>query len=198
MKITAIKAQVKRVGRVSVFVDDKFSFGLSESGLLESKLAVGQEIDGGELVEFKQLAETDKLYGKSLHYTALRARSRWEIESYLIRKGASPALAETILNKLSKIGLVDDASFARSWVENRRLLRPTSRRRLLAELRAKHVASDIIEQVLAGDDTSDQMALQELIAKKRSRYPDSLKFMRYLASQGFNYDDIKTALEKQD
>jgi hypothetical protein len=44
MKITAIKQQVKRQGRYSIFVDDKYAFSLSENALLDQKITIGLEI----------------------------------------------------------------------------------------------------------------------------------------------------------
>lgn len=198
MKITNIAQQVKRAGRYSIFVDSKYAFSLSEGALIESKLAVGQELSSGEVGQFKKLSTEDKLYNNALHYTALRARSRWEIETYLTRKGSPAPLTKTILNKLSKIGLINDNTFAQTWIENRRLLKPTSRRRLIQELRAKHVAQEVIDRALAEDTTEEEQVLKELIERKRkqSKYQDKLKLMQYLARQGFNYDDIKSALNE--
>jgi len=197
MKITAIKQQVKQKDRYSVFVDGKYAFSLSESALLDQKLMLNQELNERRLAELKQESTDDKMYGLALRYGAIRQRSEWEIRNYLERKKVSPALADVILNKLSKFGYIDDEKFARMWVENRRLLRPTSWRKLQQELRAKHVSNEAMEQALATDDIDEQQALRELIAKKRARYPDNLKLMQYLARQGFGYEDIKTALAEE-
>lgn len=198
MKITSIKQQAKRADRYSVFVDGKYSFSLSENALLESKLASGQELSHEQVKEFKKLSADDKLYNQTLRYVALRPRSKWEIEQYLWRKQASPALTEQILNKLSIIGLIDDAKLAQALANDRRLLRPTSRRKLSLELRKKHIADEIIQKVTGGGADEEQSALTAIIERKRrqTKYQDDLKLMQYLARQGFNYDDIKTALNK--
>ena len=198
MKITKIVQQEKQKDRYSVFVDDKYAFSLSESALLESKLATGQELNAADLAAWKQASADDKVSSSALRYAAMRQRSTWEMEQYLRRKQASPTLADKILNKLSNIGLLDDAKFAEAWVSNRRLLRPTSKRKLQQELRAKHVSQEVINVTLSGGGTDDeQTALREIIAKKRNlpKYKaDPLKLMQYLARQGFSYDDIKREL----
>ena len=200
MKITAIKQQIKQQRRYSIFVEGKYSFSLSDTALLESKLVNGQELTEREVQNFKKRSLDDKLYDRVLQYLALRPRSTWEIEQYLKRKQADPDVSQQIVNKLSDRGLVDDESFARSWVANRRLLKPISHRRLLQELRQKHVPNEITELVLAEDDTDEQTTLRELVVRKRkqSRYQDDLKLMQFLARQGFNYDDIKTVLHEKD
>lgn len=197
MKITGIKQQVKRQGRYSVFVEGNYAFSLSETALLESKLVNGQELTEARVRELKQTSIDDKMYNNALAYAVLRPRSVWEMNQYLRRKKCSPALSTNILNKLSNIGLTNDEDFARSWIANRRLLKPVSRRKLLQELRAKRVPEDIASRLLAEDKTDEQAVLTELVARKRTqaRYQDDQKLMQYLAGQGFSYGDIKTALD---
>jgi regulatory protein len=196
VKITAIRQQEKRKDRYSVYVDEKYAFSLSEGALLETKLASGQELTGEQVEVYKQLSAEDKVYSNALRYAAMRRRSRWEMESYLQRKDASPALAQQILSKLSDLGFIDDLAFAQAWVENRHLLRPTSQRKLQQELRAKRVPADIVDKVLREDETPDRDELRAMVARKRrqSKYQDNDKLMQYLARQGFGYEDIKTVL----
>lgn len=196
MKITAIKAQVKREGRYSIFVDGKYAFSLSAESLLETGLINGQELDESDIQAYKKLSTDDKAYGLTLEYVVRRMRSEGELHDYFRRKKYEAELAEQIIAKLKGGGYVDDAEFARRWVENRRLMKATSVRRLQLELQQKRVSSDIIQSVLAEDETDERQVLRELIAKKRkqSRYLDDHKLIAYLARQGFGYDDIKTVL----
>ncbi|HVW23145.1 MAG TPA: RecX family transcriptional regulator [Candidatus Saccharimonadales bacterium] len=200
MKITKISQQIKRGNRYSIFVDEQYSFSLSESALLEAGLASGQELSKEQIKEFKKLSADDKLYNQALRWVAMRPRTEWEIEQYLIRKGASPPLLKIILNKLSIIGLVDDKKFAEAFVADRRRLRPASRRKIILELKRKHVTEDTINEVVGNDSEDEHTALLAVIASKRrqSKYQDELKLMQYLARQGFNYGDIKSALQAED
>jgi regulatory protein len=197
MKITSIKQQLKRTDRYSIFVEGKYAFSLSENALLESKIANGQGLTKEQLGDFKKLSADDKVYSQALRYVAMRPRSRWEIQFYLERKKqASPALTEVILNKLSDIGLIDDTKLAKALVSDRRLLRPTSRRKMIADLRKKRLSDTDIEQAIGSQKEYEQTALLAVIESKRrqTKYQDDLKLMQYLARQGFNYDDIKSAL----
>jgi regulatory protein len=196
VKITNIKQQIKRRDRYSIFVDDKYAFSLSESGLLEHGLATGQELSNAELNALRKASGADKAYGNALRYVAMRPRSEWEMEVYLQRKEVEEPVAEYIMQRLRQSGLLDDVAFARTWVSNRRLLKNTSKRRLQMELKQKRVPEHAIEQSLREDETDEQDALRELAAKKRPRYPDQTKLMQYLARQGFNYDDIKSVLSR--
>jgi regulatory protein len=197
VKITGIKPQVKKPDRYSIFVDEKYAFSLSEGALLASKLVSGQELDKSQLEKFKKESADDKLYNQALRYIALRPRTEWEIKTYLERKKAAPAFIEITIDKLRKIELINDEKFAQAFVADRRLLRPSSRRKLINELRKKRVADEIIQEAVGDEDQEEQTALIQIIAKKRQqiKYQDDQKLMQYLSRQGFSYDDIKHALK---
>lgn len=197
MKISAIKQQVKRAGRYSIFVDDKYAFSLSENALLDQKIIIGQEISPAELTAFKDASKLDKAYNLTLAYVTRRPRSEWELRDYFRRKEIDEDAGEQIMTRLKDYGYVDDLSFARSWVESRRLLKPVSKRRLRLELRQKRVSDDVAKQVLEEDEMTDQDTLRQLVEQRRkqTRYQDDQKLMQYLIRQGYSYDDVKTVLK---
>lgn len=196
MKITAIKQQERLKERYSIFVDEKYSFSLNADTLLEQRLHVGQELDEPSITVLKKLSADDKAYGLTLAYIARRQRSEWELRDYLKRKGYEPELAQQIVERIRRIGFINDKAFAEAWVRNRRQLKSASTRRISQELKQKRVSETIITEVLQSDEVDDRAALQEMIAKKRrqTKYQDTLKLMQYLARRGFSYDDIKQAL----
>jgi len=197
MKITDIKRQVKRTDRYSIYVDGKYSFALSESELLSQGLKIGQEFSAGELDSIKEDAVIDKGVYRVMDLLSRRPRSLWEIEDYLKRKDYAAEETAKIIQKLDGRGYIDDLEFSRRWIENRRLLKPTSKRKLRMELRQKRIADEIIGNVLDEDETDELSVLKELISKKRrrTRYQDDQKLIAFLARQGFNYGDIKDAMD---
>lgn len=199
-KVTAVKQQVKRADRYSIYVDGKYTFSLHERQLVASGLHSGQELTKSELAAFQSESTEGKLFDRLLNVLSYRPRSEWELRDYLRRKQAEPEIADKLIEKLRELRYVDDEAFARAWVESRMASKPTSRRKLKAELQAKRVDAAIIDNVLeeAADSASDSIAIQQLIEKKRARYPDETKLMQYLARQGFSYGDIRSALERHD
>jgi len=200
MKITAIKAQVKNPERVSIYVDGKYSFSLTQSQLLEHRLHSGLELSEADLAKLKYASDYGKLLERTLNYIMIRPRSTREVRDYLWRKKAEPELADAVQHWMQDRGYLNDTSFAQSWVRNRQLTKPVSKRRLVAELRQKGVASESIEQAFMTEEFDENEALREIIAKKRkqARYQDEVKLMQYLARQGFSYDSIKSALSSSD
>lgn len=198
MKVTDIKQQLKRSDRYSIFIDGKYSFSLSGNELLTQGLKIGREFTSEEFAAVKNDAVIDKGVYRVLDLLSRRPRSRWEIEDYLKRKSYDSKEMAKIIIRLEGKGYIDDLNFAKRWVENRRLLKFTSKRKLQMELKQKRVAGDIIEKVLDEDEADEHKILSELIGRKRqqSRYKDDQKLIAYLARQGFNYGDIKSVMDE--
>lgn len=197
MKITKITQQLKQRDRYSIYIDDKYSFSLSESALLESQLVSGQELSQEEVVAFKQKSSEDKLYNRTLRWVAMRPRSVWETKEYLRRHDSPAPKSEQITNKLIELGMLDDQKYAAAFVHDTTLLRPTSVRKMIAKLRQKHIAEEVIQLTLQANPTDELASLREIVAKKRqlTKYKDDdLKLMQFLARQGFGYSDIKQVL----
>lgn len=200
MKITDIKAQVKRQGRYSIYVDEKYSFSLSENELLTVGLRIGQEYTPEEFNQLQKKAVLDKAYMRAYDLIARRMRSEWELRDYLKRKDYEAPTINEIVETLQDKGYIDDARFAESWVRNRRLLKATSKMRLRQELKQKRVSDDVISLALEEDDTSERDVLRDLVERKRqqTRYQDKDKLMQYLLRQGFRYDDIKEVIHSDE
>lgn len=198
MRVTNIKQQVKNPHRYSVFLDESYSFSLSDESLLSSGLHVGQELSESAAAALQETAVEDKALAGAVAMIARRPRSVWEMTTYLQRKGHNQALIEKIITRLQEKRYLNDEAFAVAWVANRRLLKASSKRKLQQELRQKRVADDVIERCLAADTTDELAVLRELIERKRTqtRYQDRTKLMQYLSRQGFSYGDIKAALEE--
>jgi regulatory protein len=211
MKITAITAQQRDKNRVNVSVDGKYRFSLDIIQLTELGLRVGREYSERELQALEEESQFGKLYTRALEYMLTRPRSQRELKDYLyrktrdtrtktggIKKGVSPALTERVFQRLDEKGYIDDEKFARFWIENRNLRKGASQRKLAAELMAKGVGRETIDELLASSERDELDELRKVVAKKRSRYDDEQKFIAYLARQGFRYDDITDVLAESD
>ncbi len=223
MKITKISQQIKRPDRYSIYVDEKYSFSLNDYQLVSSGLRVGKEYQLKELEQLQAESEFGKAYERALNYVMIRPRSLKEINDYLGRKYLFPKpksfvdktgqrhfkkqnvdrekiiiMIERVIERLTDKGYINDENFAKAWVASRQLHKSLSRRKLESELRNKGISQDIIATILQKLNDSDQANIREVIDKKRRlpRFQDDTKLAQYLMRQGFNYDDIKTALKE--
>jgi regulatory protein len=95
---------------------------------------------------------------------ARRAHSRVELRRKLQRRGYEPAEAEAALERLTELGYVDDAVFARGLVRQRSGARgPLA---LAAELSAKGIDRAGIADALEGLDEESQLAAATRLAER--------------------------------
>ncbi len=196
--ITDIQPQRRRRDVFNLYIDDKFVCGLSDLDISLAGLHIGQEMEATRVVELVSQSQFAKAYNQSLNYLSYRARSSFEVADYLKRKDFDEATIEKVITKLTKAQLLDDMSFARSWITNRNVLKPRSVLMLRRELQQKRIAKDTIEAVLAEYDKDTELAIvTELIRKKQKtpRYTDAQKLTQYLLRQGFTYAQIKQGFE---
>jgi regulatory protein len=96
-----------------------------------------------------------------------RARSRAELATRLAGKRVPPDVADRLLDRFEEVGLVDDAAFARDWVQSRQAGRGLARRALAVELRRKGVDPEVVSDAVATVDPDDEVeAARELVRRK--------------------------------
>ncbi|MEI9913480.1 MAG: RecX family transcriptional regulator [Candidatus Saccharibacteria bacterium] len=197
MQITKI-AKIGKEDKFAVFIDDVLKIFLSGQSILDNNLSIGQEITDERVSELTNLSNVDQLFLKALKYISLRIRSEGEVNQYLKRKGASTDQQKAVITRLKKLDLINDEKFTQAFIHDRLMVTPKSKRKISYELKKKFIAENIIENSLSNDLISDEDSLDKLVVikRKQSKYQDDLKLMQYLVRNGFNYGDVKKALDK--
>ena len=120
-------------------------------------------------------------------------KTRAQLADLLARNDVPEHAAETVLDRLTEVGLIDDAAFARAWVDSRSAGRGLARRALSAELRAKGVEPDVAaEAVEAVDDDDERATARRLVDRKvgamrrLDRATATRRLMGMLARKGYN------------
>jgi regulatory protein len=94
-------------------------------------------------------------------------RTRAQLGDAMRRRGVPEETADAILDHLADAGLVDDAAFAKAWVESRHYARGLSRRSLSTELRRRGVGGDdITEAVETLDSEQETDTARQLVTRK--------------------------------
>ncbi|MBL0004480.1 MAG: regulatory protein RecX [Actinomycetales bacterium] len=106
-------------------------------------------------------------HGIALRVLALRPHSRVELERKLARRGCDPQVAAEVLDRLTEVGLVDDAAYAHLLVQSRSRTNGLSGVALRRELREKGVDDDLAKDAVGAlDDETERARAEELVAKK--------------------------------
>ncbi len=96
-----------------------------------------------------------------------RARSRSELAEKLARKHVPADVADRLLDRFEEVGLVDDAAFAREWVQTRHAGRGLARRALTVELQRKGVDAEVVSDAVSAIEPDDEEeAARELVRRK--------------------------------
>src|SRR5690625_7906868 len=94
----------------------------------------------------------------AINYLSYSMRSTQEIRTYLRQKEVTPSTIAEIISRLEKEKLLDDLSFAQTFVRDR-MHRSTRRPRVIMnELRAKGVKAEIANDAVTQYDEAGEFA----------------------------------------
>ncbi len=199
--VTAVEVQQKRADRVNVYLDGDFGFAVALSVAQEAGLRRGLRLDQDEVRRLLDQDDQHRAYEAALSFLSYRPRSEAEVRQSLERKRFAPERIAAALARLRGAGLLDDAAFARYWVENRDAFSPRGGRALRAELRQKGVGDQETRAVL--EDGRDEAAGAYAAGERKARQLKGLdrrtfrqRLGAYLARRGFSYDSISEAVDR--
>jgi regulatory protein len=102
-----------------------------------------------------------------LRLLMVEPRTRAELAQALRRAGIPATAAEAVLARFTDVGLIDDAAFARAWVESRHYSRGLSRRTLSAELRRHGVDKEEIREAVDTLDPEQEVATARRLVEQK-------------------------------
>jgi regulatory protein len=153
---------------------------------------VEREEASGETPAVRDAPEVRRAQDLCVRLLSVRARSRTELRQAMARKEIEEEVAELVLGRLDRSGLIDDEAFAHEWVASRHGHKGLSRRALVNELRRKGVDDSVAAQAAAAvDEDSELERARELVRRKLpsvARVDDTTKLRRLvgvLARKGY-------------
>jgi regulatory protein len=94
-------------------------------------------------------------------------RTRAQLATALRKRRIPDEVADSVLGRFAEVGLIDDAAFARAWVESRHHGRGLARKALAAELRQRGVADGEVRSAVGLLGPQDELATaQRLVARR--------------------------------
>jgi regulatory protein len=94
-------------------------------------------------------------------------RTQAQLAAALRRRGVPEEAATAVLARFAEVKLIDDAMFARAWVDSRHHGRGLAGRALSAELRQRGVRQDDIQAALSELDPEQELATaRDLVARR--------------------------------
>lgn len=194
--VTRLAFQKRTDERVNVYLDGKYALALP--AIEAARLKVGQTLTDAEIAALKATDATAKAYDRAVQFLSIRPRSSVEVRRRLQQAEVDAETVEAVITRLTEQGYLNDAEFARYWVENRQLFRPKGEQALRQELRQAGVDNEIIQQSLEGLDTSEAAYAAarpkaERLKTLAKEDPQAFKqkLGNFLLRRGFNYDIVR-------
>ena len=101
-----------------------------------------------------------------LRLLTVRPQTRAELADAMRGRGLPETAVAAVLARFAEVGLIDDAAFARAWVESRHHGKGLARRVLTAELKRRGVDGQDISAAVSALDPAEEMATaRRLVAK---------------------------------
>ncbi len=156
-----------------------------------------------------ELSREEQARALCLRLLTARARTRAELAGQLTKRGYPDDVSAQVLDRLTAVGLVDDADFAEQWVRSRRVNAGKGKRALAAELRTRGVDNEVITAALADIDAcAERERAEQLVDDKlrRERLTDddaklARRLVGMLARRGYSQtmalDVVKVALANE-
>lgn len=197
--ITAIKAQKRNPQRLNIYLDGEYAFSLAR--IVAAWLTVGRVLTEAEMTALQEKDTGEVAFQQALHFLSFRVRSVAEVSRNLAEKGFSEAVIDQTVARLQQNGLLNDASFAQTWVENRSTFRPRGRRVLALELRRKGVTDEVIEGALGDTTGEEDLAYQAAQRQARrlaglDRKTFRIRLAGFLGRRGFSYETIAPVVDR--
>jgi regulatory protein len=201
-RITALRPTKRDPDRVAVDIDGSFAFAIPATLVADQRLEVGDALDGERVSALLSADQAARATEAALVFLGYRPRSEKEVRDRLRRGGYEQDAIDHTISQLHEWRYLDDADFARRWVENRTAHRPRGKRLLQQELRHKGIDTETAREAIDDADLDETGAAEALARRRLPSYAGDepaatrRRLGAYLARRGYGYDVIRIALDR--
>ncbi len=199
MEITSTERNKRNKDRLSVYIDGRFSFTISEEDFISLHLYEKTEITEETIEYIKNTLNFREAKAKAVRYLSLRIRTEKEVLEKLLNQGYDQDCASKVIDELKAIGYINNKLYAQKYIFDRSKLKPLSRKMMKLELMSKGIPEDIVDEVLTDYKVEDSIVAERLLKSKFGKYDlNEEKTLRkaymFLAHRGFSSSTIKAAI----
>lgn len=200
MEITSVEKNRKNKDRLSVYIDGRFSFTISEEDYISLNLYEQSEISEETLEYIKDTLNVREARAKAVRYLSLKLRTEKEVREKLLNEGYDPDCTTKVIDELKAIGYINNKLYAQKYLYDRSKLKPASRRMMRLELLSRGIEEETADEVLADWKVEDSSVAESLLKRKFGKYDLSdekilRKAYMFLVHRGFSRETIREALK---
>ncbi len=207
--ITAIVCSKRDPRLATVQVDGKAVARLGVNAVSDLGLWVGQAWDAKLAATVQDAAAFDQAMRAAMGCIRRRAKSRQQLRQLLRTRGHGSAVVERVVEKLERLGLIDDRALGEAVIRSTTRQQPAGPRLLRAKLEHHGLDDSLIDALIAtheGDHAASpveqaiQLVHQQINAHTHRAGADPQAIQRrlwgLLSRRGFDADTIEAALAK--
>lgn len=203
--ISKIEQQKKNVHRYSIFLDEEYSFSVSEDTLIKLKLRKGMEVDKKQLDYILEQEELNTCIAYGLKLLSYKARNEYEIKDKMTKKGFNEEAITKAIEYLNEQKYINDEAYTRSYVRDKANIKKLGYVRIKNELIQKRIDKEIIEDTLSeliDMDDEYERALELAEKKMQTTYKNDesqaayRKLGGFLQRKGYSMDTTIKVLNK--
>lgn len=174
-----------------------YSFLLDENSFTNHFLYVGKELDHEEIKRLKEESATSELSSYAISLLSRKRYSKHELKERLLKKNPSTQAVFATIKQLEQYSLIDDASYAYDYKEEKeRAL--YGKKRILDELRYKKgISPTVLSSLSFLKEKENAKRYVELTSRSYSSLPylsKKKKMQSVLERRGFEEEAIAYAL----
>ena len=201
MRITKIEEQKKNKNRMSVFLDGKFAFGIDNFSLFKLKLKENDEISKDELSYILETVVFEDAKNYALKLLSSRSYTEKNIFTKILARTENETVTQNVIEFLKEYNYINDEDYAIRYASDCLNIKKYGKKKIKFKLMEKGISAQIAENaVLSLEDKEKETENLVYLAEKKLKgdfdIKNVMKTKRYLASRGYSFDDIDTAIRK--
>lgn len=198
MQISKIFPSKHRRGRFLVWLEDGSLLRVGETEMIDFALHAGMELPDEVADRLLTAANAGQLRDKALNMLTVRPMSRKELTDKLLTRGAAPAQAAEIADWLERLGLLNDAEYAKTVVRHYSE-KGYGPYKVKDELYRRGLSRDLWEDALCETKDPAEAIDAFLRQKLKGEVPEQKALKRVsdaLARRGYRWSDISAGLRR--
>lgn len=205
MIITDIVTQKKDENRMSIYIDNEFSFGASKVDVLFYKLKINEEISEEKLNMILENIVYTKARDTAFRFLGFKARTEKELYDKLTEKEFSEDVSMKIVEEMKKYKYIDDETYAKNFLKEKMNYKGIGTQKIKFMLSQKGVNRNIIDSLFYDDNFEEEQIkkITELINIKLRRTDiknitekEKKKVYDFLLRRGYTYNIINDAFKE--
>lgn len=196
------KYELIKKNKYNVFLSNGEVITLDERVITENELLLKKEIDNKLYDKVNRENRIYELVDIAIKYISVRLRSIKEMRDYLKKKEENIELIDTAIDKLIKLGYLDDNTFAKAFIKDKLTFTNMGDYKIKMELDRLGISYEIIEENIS---LIDENLLEEKIKKQidkdirtNKKYNGVMlknKIYNHLVNAGYSKEKVIRILE---